>query len=260
MRKSLKSLGNSAIAVAYLRLSPRDREDARVGLDVQRAVIVAWARTHTVRIAAWAEDRDVSGSVAAVANVEDGEKGRPGLMQALVALREHGAGVLLVQRRDRLARDLYIALSIDRLVEKHGARCINADGTANGDNPADHFMRNVLDSASAYELEIIKARQNASIAIRRARGEVIGAAPYGWGTKKDYGTNGRLVDAKLYPVPAEQHVIVQMCELRKLGHSNVTIARALTDAGYRNRAGGRWDEKQVRRILLRAMSSALVAS
>ncbi|NVL83979.1 recombinase family protein, partial [Escherichia coli] len=70
---------------------------------------------------------------------------RPGLVAALADLRLLGAGVLAVAKRDRLARDVYVASTIERAVERCGARIVAADGTANGETPADAFMRSILD-------------------------------------------------------------------------------------------------------------------
>ncbi|MGH9601658.1 MAG: recombinase family protein, partial [Terriglobales bacterium] len=47
---------------------------------------------------------------------------RPGLLAALVALKDHDASVLLVAKRDRLARDVLVAAMVERLAERTGAR------------------------------------------------------------------------------------------------------------------------------------------
>jgi hypothetical protein len=43
-------------------------------------------------------------------------------------LRVHGAGVLALAKRDRIARNVVIAATIDRAAEAHGARTVAADG------------------------------------------------------------------------------------------------------------------------------------
>jgi hypothetical protein len=68
---------------------------------------------------------------------------RPGLLAALAALRTHNAGLLLVAKRDRLARDSLLAALVERLAERLGARVQSADGAADGDAPEDVLMRRI---------------------------------------------------------------------------------------------------------------------
>jgi DNA invertase Pin-like site-specific DNA recombinase len=60
---------------------------------------------------------------------------RPTLSAALADVRQHGAGVLVVAKRDRIARDVVLAAGVERAASKAGARVISADGTGNGDTP-----------------------------------------------------------------------------------------------------------------------------
>jgi hypothetical protein len=86
-----KNRANLKAAVAYLRVST---EDQQLGPEAQRAAIEAWAAREGVQVVAWHLDQGVSGG----ADVED----RPGLV---AALRVERAGILLVAKRDRLARE-----------------------------------------------------------------------------------------------------------------------------------------------------------
>ncbi|MBI2892210.1 MAG: recombinase family protein [Deltaproteobacteria bacterium] len=107
---------DATLAVAYLRCST-DRQEESPG--VQLAAIAAWAGANGVRVVAERADVGVSGATAGEA--------RPGLVGAMADLKAHGAGILLVQRRDRVARDIGEAIAIDRAVEKLGARVVAVD-------------------------------------------------------------------------------------------------------------------------------------
>ncbi len=85
--------------------------------------------------------------------------------------------MLVIAKRDRLARD--VAVRDDERAAKVRREGPGADGTANGDSPADAFMRTMLDGAAAYERALIRARTKAALAAKRARGERAGAVPYG---------------------------------------------------------------------------------
>jgi len=156
-------------AIAYLRAS---KDEQRLSGQAQRASIEAWATREGVRVAVWCTDQGVR-SVSPIAE-------RPGMRAALAALREHGAAVLVVARRDRIARDVVLAATVERAVTMAGARLVSASGEGNGDSPADAFIRTVIDGAAQYEHGLIRARTYAALAAKRALGERVGSVPFGF--------------------------------------------------------------------------------
>ena len=85
-------------AVAYLRRS-RDERKQKFSFGSQRRAIQGYAKAEGLEVVDWFEDDGVSGGA-------DIDK-RPGLLAALDALETHRTGVLLVWKRDRLARKLF---------------------------------------------------------------------------------------------------------------------------------------------------------
>src|SRR5579872_1928442 len=154
--------GNPKLAIAYLRVSTDKQE---LGPEAQRAAIEAWARREGVGLIDWTEDR-----LCGETELED----RPGLLVALSALSRHGAGLLLIAKRDRLARDAAVAAFIERAVRKAGACVISADGVGNGETPADQFMRTILDGAAQFERALIRQRTKDAAAAKQGRGERAG--------------------------------------------------------------------------------------
>jgi DNA invertase Pin-like site-specific DNA recombinase len=106
----------------------------------QRAAIEAWAIREGVRVAVWYTDHGVR-SVSPVA-------ARPALRAALAALRKHAADIFVVARRDRVARDVVLAGSVEAAVSLEAARVVSVSGEGNGDSPADAFIRTVIDGAA----------------------------------------------------------------------------------------------------------------
>jgi site-specific DNA recombinase len=188
-----------------------------------------------VQVAAWHVDQGVSGGSDIGA--------RAGLVAALGELRVLGAGLLVVAKRDRLARDVYVASTIERAVAQGGARVTSADGTANGDTPADAFMRTVIDGAAAYERALIRARTKAALAAKRARGERSGELPYGMRLTAD--------GAKLEADAGEQAVLAVVRELRAAGLTQRAIVNELAARGLMSRAGRSFGKTQIARILAR---------
>ena len=215
-RRAVRS-GDPLRAVAYLRCSTSDQH---LSPDAQRAAIEAWAVREGVTVIAWHVDTGVSGG----SELAD----RPALVAALAELRAARAGVLAVAKRDRIARDLYVALTIERDAAAAGARVVAADGAGNGEGPSDALMRGMLDLFAAHERSLIRERTKAALATKRARGERIGTVPYGY-------TAGP--DGSLTPNAAEQGVIAVVRELRAAGLSLRAIVAELAARGIVSRTG-----------------------
>ncbi|MSP59462.1 MAG: recombinase family protein [Myxococcales bacterium] len=221
--------GNGKIAIGYLRVST---EDQKLGPEAQRAAIEAWAAREGVAIVEWFTDSGVSGG----SEIAD----RPGLLAALTALRVRSAGLLLIAKRDRIARDVVIAGMIDRAVTSAGARTVAADGAGNGESPADAFMRTILDGAAEYERALIRARTSAALKAKRARGERAGEVPFDYHLAAD--------GARLDLDPGEQNIIANVCALRAAGLSLRGIVADLAAAGCVGRTGKALALTQVARI------------
>jgi site-specific DNA recombinase len=210
--------GDPRRAVAYLRVST---EDQNLGPEAQRAQIEAWAAREGVEVLAWHEDHGISGAKDVTA--------RPALAAALAALRREGAGVLVVAKRDRIARDVLIAGTVDHLAGRAGARVVSADGIGNGDSPADQFMRTILDGASAFERAQIRARTTAALAVKKARGERVGGVPWGWRVAED--------GVQLVPHEGERATAARAQALRAEGRSLAQVAAQLAAEGHTTRSG-----------------------
>lgn len=221
--------GNPLVAVAYLRVST---EEQRLGPEAQRAAIEAWAAREGVSVVAWHVDAGVSGG----SDLAD----RPALLAALTALRVERAGLLVVAKRDRLARDVMISAMVERAAGAAGGVVRSAAGEGNGDTPADAFMRTVIDGAAAYERALIRARTKAALQAKRAKGERAGAVPYGF-----------TADAagRLSPDAGEQEVIAAVRDLRAAGMPLRGIVAELAKRSLVSRAGRPFGLTQIARMV-----------
>ena len=218
-------------AVGYIRVST---DDQALGPDAQRAALTVWAERAGVELVAVFEDRGVSGGAAI--------DRRPGLLAAFAAVAEHGAGLLAVAKRDRLARDTMIAAMAERLAERAGARIVSAAGEGEGDDPASKLMRTMIDAFAEYERALIKARTRSALAVLAARGEKVGGVQaYGAAEGNDAERND-----------AEREIVAAVAELRAAGMPIRAIAAELATRGMRTRRDGEIQSTQVARILRRA--------
>jgi site-specific DNA recombinase len=222
--------GDPRTAVAYLRVSTERQE---LGPEAQRAAVAAWAAREGARVAAWHLDAGVSGAAAI--------DRRPGLLAALADLAPQRAGVLVVAKRDRLARDVMAAAMVEQLAARAGARVLSAAGEGTGDDdPASLLLRRMVDSFAEYERALIRARTVAALRAKRARGERACAIPYGWRLAPDGRTLARDDD--------EQTTLLLVRFHRERGASLRAIVAALEAQGRRARGGGRFGLTQVARM------------
>lgn len=227
---------DSKLAVAYIRVST---EDQNLGPEAQRTAIERWAASHGVTVVSWHVDQGVSGACP----VED----RSGLLDALTSLHDHRAGLLLAAKRDRLARDVVVAATIERLVLLERARVVTADGVSAEDTPEGALMRTLLDAFAAYERAVIRARTRAALAVKRARGERIsGRAPLGFRFE-----GGRLVEE-----PSEQALLACVRDLRSGGASFREVVEQLNASGVTIRGGRVWETTLVRALRHRSSSGS----
>lgn len=217
MKRTRTAATDARLAVAYLRVST---DEQHLGPAAQRAAIEAWATREGVTVAAWHIDHGVSGG-AAVAD-------RAALLAALADMSTLRAGVLVVSKRDRLARDVMAAAMCERMVADAGARIVSAAGEGtDSDDPSAMLMRRMVDAFAEYERALIRARTRAALAVKRSRGEVTSHAPYGFRAE-----GGRLVADE-----GEQVVIARVREARARGLTVRAIAEELAAAGVVSRKG-----------------------
>ncbi|MFO0561179.1 MAG: recombinase family protein [Polyangiales bacterium] len=219
--------GSPTIAVGYVRASTERQE---LGPEAQRAELARWAERHAITLASIHEDALSGGT-----EIDD----RPGLLAALDAVREHRAGVLVVTRRDRLARDVVIAATIERAAQRAGARVVSADGVGTGDSPAESFQRSILDAVAQFERALIRERTRAALRAKRARGQRAGNVPWGYRAR---------ADGVLEEHEHERTIAARVHALRSDGMSLRVIVRALATDGITGRSGRALTLTQIARI------------
>lgn len=224
-----------ARAVEYLRVST---DEQNLGTDAQHAAIALFAEKRRLTIVASHTDHGLSGSLPL--------EQRPGLSAAVSALSEHRAGVLLIAKRDRLARDILVAASTTRIVEQLGARIESADGM-NENSAEGDLLRGVVDLMAQHERALIRRRTTDALAVKKRRGEKLGGAPP-FGTRAERKSpDGPLV---LVPDEQEQAVIERILQLAGAGAAPSAIANQL-NADKVPARGARWHTNTIVRLLAR---------
>ena len=210
--------------VLLLRVSTRSQGESGLGLDAQRRDIQLFLNQQ--------QDHQV---VEELVEVESGAKeDRPVLERALALCREHQAS-LLVQKVDRLTRDLEL---LARIVKDPEVR-IRVATLPNADN----FQIHLFGCLAAQEREFISTRTKAALASARERGVRLGNPD----NIRAYNQK-RMRRARRVQDQNSGLVIT----LRKSGKTLREICAVLNESGITTSNGGMFYPSQVARILKRA--------
>jgi DNA invertase Pin-like site-specific DNA recombinase len=226
-----KAPSTAKTAVGYIRVSTEEQQN---GPEAQRADIERYAASQGLTVVSWHADLGISGATPL-------DK-RPALIDALESVRASRAGILVVAKRDRLARDSFLCALIERMAKAAGANIQSADGRGNGDTAEDQVLRGMLDLFAQYERALIKMRTKAALAAKKSRGEALGEQPYGFRVASD----GKMLE----PDPAEQEVITWVHGQYRAGVGISEITRQLNARGTQPR-GAKWGRTTVHRIVSR---------
>lgn len=160
-------------AIAYIRVSTRESDgttEQQNGLDAQLSQIRDYAKHRRLELVSYYQDLCSGASPLSK---------RPGLTEAIAQAKEHGAKFLIIQRRDRLARDMSVALSIESMLHKRKVRILTVlEDPDEAASPERTLMTQIQDIMASYERQLISARVKAALKIKSERGEALGAVPY----------------------------------------------------------------------------------
>jgi DNA invertase Pin-like site-specific DNA recombinase len=238
----MDKLSKERPAFGYLRVSSTGQgAEDRDGIPRQKTAIRKHAAANNIRIVQWFADR-ISGKKEL--------ENRPALQQLMTALHGNGTKLVLIERLDRLARDLMIQESIIADFRRNGFQLVSVtEPDMCSDDPTRKLFRQMLGAFAEYECTMISLKLKGArlrAAAKRGASYVEGRVPFGYRVMKRDGIPVRV------PEPAEQSTIVRMKQLRDAGTSLAKIAEQLTAEGRKARAGKKWYEKQVARVLSRA--------
>jgi len=214
-------------AFAYLRVSGKGQLEGD-GFTRQLAAIKKHAAAQGIRIVRIFREEGVSGT-------KDLEN-RPALQQLLVALHSNGIRLVLIEKLDRLARDLMIQESIVADMKRNGFEIVSvSEPDMCSDDPSRVLIRQILGAFAQYERAmIVQKLRGARQRIRAKAGRCEGRKPYGH-------------------VPSEQAILERMKALRTSGATYEAIADALNSEGVTPRnVNASWHAGHVHRLLTRS--------
>lgn len=225
-------------AIGYLRVSTEQQASEGVSLEAQRERLASWCNANGYKLAEVFMDAGISGGAPL-------DK-RQGLLSALDAVKQHKAAILLVTKRDRLARDVMVAAMAEHLIKKTGAKVMATDGGGNGDSPEDMLLRTLQDAFAQYERAMIRMRIKVALAHKKRKGEKYSPVPFGF----------KAVEKRLVVVESEAKVVARILSERKAGRTLTQIADGLNAEGICGKRGGKWAAASVRYVINRQPAAA----
>lgn len=209
-------------AFAYLRVSGKAQVEGD-GFVRQSAAIQEYAKAHDIRIAQTFRDEGVSGTT----ELED----RPALGALIEALHSNGTRMVLIERLDRLARDLMVQESIIHDLQRNGFELVSvAEPDLCSNDPSRKLMRQIMGAFAEYEKSmIVQKLRGARNRKRAATGRCEGRKPFGY-------------------YPGEENALERLRALKQEGLGVDRIAATLNSEGIPARSG-KWHGMSVSRIL-----------
>jgi DNA invertase Pin-like site-specific DNA recombinase len=160
-----------------------------------------------------------------------------------LAIEALGPGmVFVVDRIDRLARDMLVGLTLRHQIEKTGATIEFADGSPNDSTPEGKLFSNILAAFAAFERDRIAARTSAGLKRKQAAGEYLGRPPVGYRVDPE---TKRLVRHE-----GEQRAMMAAIKLsRDEGRNNSEFIAGCLNRTHGSLRGRPWSPRTVRKIL-----------
>jgi DNA invertase Pin-like site-specific DNA recombinase len=212
-------------AFAYLRVSGKGQVDGD-GFPRQLAAVRRYAAQHGLSITRVFREEGVSGATEL--------DNRPALRELIHELYSDGVHTVIIEKLDRLARDLMIQETIMADLRKKRIELISvAEPDLDSDDPSRILMRQIFGAIAQYDKAMVVLKLRGARERKRAKeGRCEGRKPYG-------------------VRPGEREVITRMHALRKQGMGLDKIATALDKQGMKPRTGAKWYAANVARILAR---------
>ena len=134
---------------AYLRVSTGNQiGSGKYGLAAQKETIEQYARSENLQIIKWYSDEGISGSTL----------DRPGLLEMLRDGNNNLFTFVLVAKMDRVARDVYYQLYIEKEFLKSNIEIISASEPFRGNDPMMNAFRQIIAVFAELEKSIITTR------------------------------------------------------------------------------------------------------
>jgi DNA invertase Pin-like site-specific DNA recombinase len=210
-------------AFAYLRVSGKGQVEGD-GFTRQLKAIREYAGAHDIRIVSVYREEGVSGTKECAE--------RSAWSELMTALHSNGVRTVIIERLDRLARDLMVQETIIADLRKYGFELVSvAEPDLMANDPTRILVRQMMGAVAQYEKsQIVLKLRGARMRKRAKEGRCEGRKPYGF-------------------YEGEHQTLQRMKALRASGLGFDRIAAKLNEEGVQTRTGKPWHGVVINRIM-----------
>jgi DNA invertase Pin-like site-specific DNA recombinase len=210
-------------AHAYLRVSGKGQVEGD-GFTRQLKAIREYAAAHDTKIVNVYREEGVSGTKESA--------DRPAWSELMTALHSNGVKVVIVERLDRLARDLMVQETIVADLRKYGFELVSvAEPDLMANDPTRILVRQMMGAVAQYEKsQIVLKLRGARLRKKAKTGRCEGRKPYGF-------------------FEGEAEVLNRIKALRAEGLGYDRLAARLNEEHVPTRTGRPWHGVVINRIL-----------
>lgn len=210
-------------AFAYLRVSGKGQVSGD-GFPRQRAAIKAYAKTNGITLAREFADEGVSGAIETT--------NRPAFAEMVATLHSNGVRTVIVEKLDRLARDLMVQEAALSYFAQHGFTLLSvAEPDLMANDPSRTAFRQMMGVFAQYDKAMIVQKLRGSRMRKKAQtGRCEGRKPFGH-------------------YEGEEKALERMKALRAEGLGFDRIAARLNEEGVPTRTAKPWHGVVINRIL-----------
>lgn len=220
-------------AVGYIRVSTDTQAEKGMGLEIQKESIQKYTKGLKLNLAKIYEDAGISG-----ASLE-----RPALLELLADAKRGLFKKAIILRLDRLARDLFGQLFIEKELEVAGIELISISEPDLGKNdPNSKLFRQIKGAFAQYEKSIITIRLKTGRLMKVKNGGFPGG---------NMSLGYKLIKGNLKKVEHEIEIVKRIKTLRR-GRNKMSmwkIAEILNQENVPTKRGGKWYAGTIRKVL-----------
>lgn len=236
-------------ALGYKRVSTEEQVKNGSGLEIQEKEIREHCKKNKIELVNIYADEGISGA-------NDATK-RKGLNDLLDYCKKNDIDIILVTKMDRLARDVYIQLWIEKELLVCDTKIVSiSEDNLNGTDYMTKAMRQMVGVFAELEKNriadrLLSGRRNKA---EEKKQKASGNCPFGY--KYSYNDQGKTPIVVIDPEKAES--VKEMYSLCLKGKSSQNIANTLNEKSITTERGNNWSKQSVHLILTNDFYTGIV--